>query len=306
MGSLGLGARNDRKIKSRRRRQHQQVNAEQRTVFSVPSQYQKISSMVAHRIYDSVMRFIRKVALVTGAASGIGKSVVECLLKEGAQVISADRDYADCEANSAGGARTVHLDVSREAEWERLLKSAPSLDLLVACAGVSEAKPIGETTLTEWQRVMAVNLDGAFLSVKYGAKAMDEKTSGAIVLVGSASGIKAAAGAAAYCASKAGLRMLAKVAALELKPRGIRVNCVSPAAVMTPMWQNMAFWSELVATYGSEQGAWNSLGGTDPATPSIQRMAFPEEIAKAILFLGSEEAAHITGEELVVDGGYTL
>jgi NAD(P)-dependent dehydrogenase (short-subunit alcohol dehydrogenase family) len=150
---------------------------------------------------------------------------------------------------------------------------------------------------------MEVNLDGAFLGVKHGARAMSG--GGAIVLVGSASGIKAAPGAAAYCASKTGVRMLVKAAALELKPREIRVNCISPAGVVTPMWKKMPFWRELVEEHGGEEGAWKALGGADSATPSGQRMAFPEEIADAIVFLSSDESAHITGADLVVDGGYT-
>jgi NAD(P)-dependent dehydrogenase (short-subunit alcohol dehydrogenase family) len=129
---------------------------------------------------------------------------------------------------------------------------------------------------------------------------------GAIVVVGSASGIKATAGATAYCTSKAAVRMLVRSAALEFKPHAIRVNSISPAAVVTPMWQKMPFWHDLVEKHGSEEGAWNSLGGADPATPSIQRMAFAEEIATAIVFLCCDESSHITGIDLPVDGGYSL
>jgi NAD(P)-dependent dehydrogenase (short-subunit alcohol dehydrogenase family) len=99
--------------------------------------------------------------------------------------------------------------------------------------------------------------------------------------------------------------MLARVAALEAKPRGIRVNSIAPAGVVTPMWTKMPFWNGLVAQHGGEAGAWRALGGADPATAAVQRMAFPEEIARAILFLASDDSAHMTGAELVVDGGYT-
>jgi NAD(P)-dependent dehydrogenase (short-subunit alcohol dehydrogenase family) len=99
--------------------------------------------------------------------------------------------------------------------------------------------------------------------------------------------------------------MLVKAAALELKADGIRVNCVSPAGVVTPMWRGMPFWNDLVRQHGSEDAAWNALGGADPAKPSIQRMAFPEEIADAIVFLSCEQSAHITGADLAVDAGYT-
>jgi NAD(P)-dependent dehydrogenase (short-subunit alcohol dehydrogenase family) len=151
-----------------------------------------------------------------------------------------------------------------------------------------------------------VNLDGAFLTVKYGALCLQNSKSGTIVLVGSASGTKAAAGASAYCCSKAALKMLVRTAALEYKSRAIRINSVSPGGVVTPMWQKTAFWPELVRLHEGEQGAWAALGGVDPNCPSIQRMAFPEEIAAAILFLSSAESAHITGADVVIDAGYTL
>lgn len=251
------------------------------------------------------MRLKGKRALVTGAASGIGKAVVDAFVREGAEAIAADRDFPVAESRLSSGCREIHLDVTREADWERCFASLPQLNVLVACAGISEAISIIESKLTDWQRVLDVNLNGAFLSVKYAAKAMKEN-GGAIVLVGSASGIKAAPGASAYCASKAGVRMLAKTAALELKPQAIRVNCVSPAGVVTPMWKKMPFWPSLVEQHGSEEAAWEALGGADPAAPSVQRMAFPEEIASAIVFLACDESAHITGADLVIDGGYTL
>jgi len=252
------------------------------------------------------MRLAGKRALVTGAASGIGKAVVATFLREGAEVIGADKDFPVAASGIEDGGRSVCLDVSKETDWERLFQEVIHLDILVACAGISEAKPIPETSLGDWRRVMSVNLDGAFLSVKYGVKAMQASRGGAIVLVGSASGIKASPGASAYCTSKAALRMLAKTAALEFKSQAIRVNCVSPAGVVTPMWQKMPLWQGLVEKHGSEQGAWNALGGADPATPSIQRMAFPEEVAAAIVFLSCDESAHITGTDLVVDGGYSV
>jgi len=101
------------------------------------------------------------------------------------------------------------------------------------------------------------------------------------------------------------LRMLARVAALEAKELGIRVNSIAPAGVVTPMWTKMPFWQGLVEEHGSEAGAWDALGGADPSKPAVQRMAFPEEIARAILFLASDDSAHMTGAELAVDGGYS-
>ena len=250
------------------------------------------------------MRLAKKTALVTGAASGIGKAVVAAFKREGAEVIAADIEYSGIASGLDDDGQAIHIDVSDESHWERLIERIARLDVLVACAGISEARPIPETSLCDWRRVMSVNLDGAFLSVKYGAKAMQKNGGGAIVLVGSASGTRASPGASAYCTSKAAVPMLVKAAALEFKAENIRVNCVSPAAVVTPIWQKMPFWRELVEEHGSEEGAWNALGGADPDTPSIKRMAFPEEIADAIVFLSCAESAHITGAELLVDGGY--
>jgi NAD(P)-dependent dehydrogenase (short-subunit alcohol dehydrogenase family) len=251
------------------------------------------------------MRLSGKRALITGAASGIGKAVVAAFLQEGAEVIGADIAYAG-KGQEPGDIRFVGLDVTREDDWERLAPSLSPLDVLVACAGVSDARAIHETSLQDWRRVMDVNVDGAFLSVKYGARAMRQSGGGSMVVIGSASGVKAAAGASAYCVSKAAVRMLVRTAALELKPLAIRVNCVSPAAVVTPMWQKMPFWSGMIEQHGSEDEAWKALGGSDPATPSIQRMALPEEVAAAVVFLSCNESAHITGIDLLIDAGYTL
>jgi NAD(P)-dependent dehydrogenase (short-subunit alcohol dehydrogenase family) len=248
------------------------------------------------------MRLSGKKALVTGAASGIGKAVVAAFLQEGAEVFGADLAYVGSQPETSA-AVDLPLNVAREDDWRQLLEKTGPIDILVACAGISDARSIEECSLDDWRRVLQVNLDGAFLSVKYGKQAM--RKAGAMVLVGSVSGIKAAPGASAYCVSKAGLRMLTRTAALEFKKDAVRVNCVSPAGVATPMWQKMPFWQRLVDQHGDEAGAWNALGGTDPATPSILRMAFPEEIASAIVFLSSDESAHITGTELVVDGGYS-
>jgi NAD(P)-dependent dehydrogenase (short-subunit alcohol dehydrogenase family) len=245
------------------------------------------------------MRMTGKRVLVTGAASGIGEAVAVAFANEGAEVVRADIAYA-----MGGPPGEIHLNVVEESDWERAIESAGRLDAVAGCAGISAAWTIAETSLADWRRVMAVNLDGSFLTVKHGARAMREN-GGSIVIVGSASGVKAVASASAYCSSKAGVRMLVKSAALELKGHGIRVNCVSPAGVVTPMWRSMPFWKGLVEKHGGEEGAWNALGGADPGTPSIQRMAFPAEIAEVVVFLSCTQAAHITGADLAVDAGYT-
>ncbi len=231
-----------------------------------------------------------KVALVTGAASGIGYAVAQALEECGATVTGVDiADGVD-----------LRLDVTSEADWHRVVSAFPKLDLLVLSAGVSSASALVDTSLAEWRHVMAVNLDGAFLGVRAALQKM--QSGGTIVLIGSASGTKAVAGAAAYCASKAGLRMLTKAAALEAKPLGIRVNCLSPAGVATPMWKTMDFFRQ----HPSEAEAWQALGGVDPEKSALERMAFAPEIAQAVVFLCGPAAAGITGIDLPVDAGYTI
>ncbi len=126
------------------------------------------------------------------------------------------------------------------------------------------------------------------------------------MLIGSASGTKAPAGAAAYACSKAAVAMLAKVAALEMKARKIRVNLLSPAGVVTPMWQTMGFFQDLVRETGSEMAAYAALGGAEPEKHPLERMAFAGEIAEAVLFLLGDASRGITGHELRVDAGYTI
>lgn len=252
------------------------------------------------------MSFANKTAFVTGAASGIGRAVVEELARRDAKVFAADVDVENLNKLALQPRITpIALDVTDENAWAAAFQSIDGLDIFVSAAGISHATPTADMTMNEWRHVMAVNLDGAFLGVRSALRKMIPRQGGSIVLIASASGIRAAAGASAYCVSKASLRMLAKAVALEYKEYGIRVNTVSPAAVATPMWTKMPFWSELVAKHGGEEEAWKVLGGIDPDQPSLKRMALPEEVAEAVLFLASDEASHITGADLAVDAGYT-
>jgi NAD(P)-dependent dehydrogenase (short-subunit alcohol dehydrogenase family) len=240
------------------------------------------------------LSFAGKQYLVTGAASGIGKAVAEMLRAQGATVWRMDR-LPEAE---------LCIDIGEEAEWVEAVSRFERIDGIVHAAGISAGSPIIETPAEEWRRVMRVNLDGSFFALKRGLpKVVD---GGSVVLLGSASGRKASPGAAAYCASKAAVAMLAKVAALEAKARKIRVNLVSPAGVVTPMWKTMAFFNDLVEKTGSEMGAYAVLGGAEPEKHPLERMAFAGEIAEAVLFLLGDGSRGVTGHELRVDAGYTL
>ncbi|MCI0696089.1 glucose 1-dehydrogenase [candidate division KSB1 bacterium] len=258
-------------------------------------------------------RLAEKTALITGAASGIGKATAILLAHEGAKVAVADIDKDGAqntvgEIVSLGGTAVAYaLDVTSEQEWQRviddLLEKWGRLDILVNNAGISFAKPLVEMSLAEWRKVFAVNLDGVFLGTKHGTNAMRKGGGGSIINVASASGIKAGAGASAYCASKAAVRMFSKVAALECAQNGdnIRVNTVSPGGVMTQMWESMGFWQDMKAQTGSAEANWQAMSQDVP----LKRFAKPEEIAAAILYLASDESAYVTAAELVIDGGYT-
>ncbi len=199
----------------------------------------------------------------------------------------------------------VPLDVTAEVDWSALFETVyrthSHLTALVHAAGISAASPLLQTSLSEWRRVLSVNLDGAFLATRHGVADMSQQ-GGAIVLVGSASGIRPAPGAAAYSSSKAGLAMLARTAAKECLAAGlpVRVNVVSPGGVKTPLWRSMPFFQDLVAEHGSEEAAFGALAGSGPS------FATAEEIARVALFLLSPAAGQVTGVELAADGGYVL
>jgi 3(or 17)beta-hydroxysteroid dehydrogenase len=258
-------------------------------------------------------RFSGRVALVTGAASGIGRETARQLAAEGASVCCADVNVLELEQTAHSISRAglpalaCRLDVGVEAEWEAVMPQVLAvqgrLDVLVNCAGISAAAPLHEMAFADWRRVLAVNLDGAFLATKYGIQAM-RKSGGNIVHVSSASGVKAAAGACSYSASKAGVCMLSKVAAKECRDNGVpvRINTVCPGGVKTPMWTMMPFFRELVEKTGSEEAAFESLAKSG----SGGRFVEPADIVDAVLFLASDAARFVTGVDLLVDCGYAL
>jgi NAD(P)-dependent dehydrogenase (short-subunit alcohol dehydrogenase family) len=252
-----------------------------------------------------------RVALVTGAGSGIGAAIARLLAARGAAVFCADLEIPErLESEQADRSESrqtgLQLDVRREEDWEdsvaTILEKTGRLDILVHSAGVSGASPLAETSMAEWRRVLETNLDGTFLAVRHGIRVMRE-SGGAIVLIGSASGIRPAAGAAAYSTSKAAVSMLARAAARECRENNfpIRVNVVSPGGVRTPIWRTMPFFQELVQAHGSEEAAFEALEAVGGS-----RFAEPEEVAQSVLFLVSDAASHINGVELPVDSGYVV
>ena len=225
-------------------------------------------------------RVANKVALVTGAASGIGKATALLLASEGASVVVADiaaepgQQVAEEISRNGGRALFLALDVTQEAAWQgvtdRTLHEFASLDIAVNNAGVAVSRPVTEMTLADWRRVLQINLDGVFLGTKYALRLMQSGNGGSIINVASASGIKAVAKGSAYCASKAAVRMFSKTVALECIAAGmnIRVNLVSPEAVQTPMWEQQDFWPGLVAQHGSPEVVWRALGASSWLTTS--------------------------------------
>lgn len=250
-------------------------------------------------------RFEGRCALVTGAASGIGLAVAQLLAREGAaRLILVDRDAAALAAGPVDAAcERIVGDVADETLWDGL--DLAGIDHAVVNAGVAGAAPIAALDFVEWRRILSVNLDGAFLTLRAAMRAMQANASGrggSIVLTASAAGIKAEPGVSAYGCSKAALLHLAKVAAKEGAADGIRVNAIAPAGVETPVWDTVPMFAERVAQIGRD-AAFAELAAMD--TP-LRRYAKAEEIAEQIAFLLGDQSALITGTTLVSDGGYTL
>lgn len=235
-------------------------------------------------------RFSDRTALVTGHASGIGAACAALLETEGARVIGID--LADGQ------------DVADPELWDRLGAALEPVDLAVLNAGVATAASICELDLAEWRRTLSVNLDGMMLSLRAVLRAMiAHGRGGAIVVTGSISGIKAEPGTAAYGASKAAAIHLARIAAREGAPHGVRVNVVAPGGVDTPMWDGTGFFADLVGEHGSRAAAIAAMARE--ATP-LGRFASAGEIARQVGFLLSDDAMSITGAILTADGGYSL
>jgi NAD(P)-dependent dehydrogenase (short-subunit alcohol dehydrogenase family) len=246
-----------------------------------------------------------KVAIVTGAASGIGAACAETLAREGARVVVSDIDDAGGAAlvdrikRSGGQAIYRAHDVTAEAGWPALIAAAEALGglhILVANAGVARPALVVDLSLEEWRRLMAVNLDGVFLSVKYAIPAMRRSGGGSIVILSSVAGLRGSVGSSAYCASKGGVRLFAKSVAMECAWAGdnIRVNTIHPGIIDTPIWTKLPA----------------SVPMRDPrelakAIAPMGRAGSAQDVADGALFLCSDASSYMTGTELVIDGGMT-
>jgi 2-keto-3-deoxy-L-fuconate dehydrogenase len=246
-------------------------------------------------------QFAGATILVTGAASGIGAATARLLKQQGAAIIAMDRDEAGLAA--LGVDRMIAGDVADAELWAAADLSG--LSHAVINAGIANGGPaIADLPFAEWRRILAINLDGAFLSLSAAMRAIrDGGAGGGILISSSVAGVKAGSGIAPYATSKAALIHLAKVAAIEGAPDGIRVNAIAPAGVETPIWSSQSFFQQLAAKQGSDSAAYSALAGK---SIPLGRFAKPEEVAGQIAFLLSDAAATITGTCLLADGGYAL
>jgi len=247
-------------------------------------------------------RLSGRVAVITGAASGIGRASAKLFSAEGASVVIADRaDTLDetAEAIKAAGGKVAALkgDAGDDAFVRSLVARAQSefggLDVFWANAGISGGfAPLHEQTADYWAEILRINLIGAFLGVKYASEAMIPQGKGSIICTASVAGIRSGAGGPAYSASKAGVISLVKTAANELYGTGIRVNAVAPGLIETGM-------TKPIFDGARARGNEDKIGQLNPTT----RYGVPEEIAAAALFLASDDASYVNGQTLAVDGG---
>lgn len=252
-----------------------------------------------------------KVALVTGAASGIGAAIVELLAREGAKVVATDIDDLNgpelvARVKTAGGeAVFLHQDVTSEERWIEIVAETATrygrLDIMVSNAGIGLGVPsITDMSLEDFRRQNAINLDGVFLSVKHSLPLMRKTGGGSIVLMSSLAGLRGAPGLSAYSASKGAVRLFAKSIAMECATvgDGIRVNSVHPGIIDTPIWGKIP-----TGAAGRGQNAPIDPDERARLAAPLARAGQASEIASGVLYLASDASRYVTGSELVIDGG---
>ncbi len=244
------------------------------------------------------MRLQDKVAIITGAARGMGAAEARIFAKEGAKVVLGDIQVEDGQTvtqeiiDAGGQAIFIEMDVSKQSDWQRTIDAAISnfgkINVLVNNAGIIERDSLEETTEETWDKIMAVNAKGVFLGTKAVIPHMKAAGGGSIINISSISGM-ISVGYPAYNASKGAIRVFTKSAAVEYARDNIRVNSIHPGTIWTSM-------STYKRAFTREERA---------KTIPMRRVAEPEEIAYPALFLASDESSYITGSELVIDGGAT-
>lgn len=246
------------------------------------------------------MRLKGKTAFITGGNSGIGLATAKVFVAEGAKVVIAGRDQArlDAAAKELGAnGFAVQVDTNDVAALDKAFARAAAkfgkLDIVFANAGIAGNTPVGGTTLEAFESVIRTNLTSVFFTVQSALPHLNDNAS--IIINGSVISVLGNPGYSAYAATKAGVRGMARVMASELSPRGIRVNVVSPGATRTPIW------GAAIATPQAEQALEKKFALSTP----LGRMGEVDHIAKTVLFLASDDAAHVQGQEIFVDGGAT-
>lgn len=240
-------------------------------------------------------RLDNKVAIITGGASGIGECMVDLFSQEGAIVIAADINEAALEkASQKKNVYGMKLNVSSDEDWAALAKNVNDrfgkIDILVNNAGISSEKPYQEINLDDWHKMLSINGFGPFAGMKHVAPYMEAQKQGSIVNISSYTA-QIGQGFNHYSASKGAVRAISKAAATTFGRQGVRVNALFPGIIETPMTQSLSTSKDL-------------LGRLIQATP-LQRLGQPIDIAKAALFLASDDSAYITGAELIIDGGFS-
>jgi NAD(P)-dependent dehydrogenase (short-subunit alcohol dehydrogenase family) len=244
-----------------------------------------------------------KVAIVTGAASGIGRASAVLFAREGARLVIVDQNAdaltgtANLISQDGGNAHIIAADTSHEEEVKRFigytLDTLGGLDVVYANAGVSGGLvPLFEQTVEHWNNILQINLVGTFLAVKHAAPHMIARGRGSIILTASVAGLRANAGGAPYSASKAGVISLAQTTASSLLGTGVRINAICPGLIETGM-------TRPIFEMARERGTQAKIGQLNP----LQRAGVPEEIAAMALFLASDESSYVNGQAFPVDGG---
>jgi NAD(P)-dependent dehydrogenase (short-subunit alcohol dehydrogenase family) len=252
------------------------------------------------------MSLVGRTALVVGGSGGIGRAIVDRLLREGADVYSADLDSPD---EPDGGAHLLRMDVTSEADvaaaFDRIGARSGGLHVLVNAAGVEIEKTIEDTTLEEWERSFAVNVTGTFLTSKHAIPLLRTGARGvgstSIINFGSYDGFIADPGLAAYCATKGAVHALTRAMACDHGPEGIRVNAICPGYIDTPMLQS--FFSG--AGSGGDGRTIDELQDAVRALHPTRRYGTPQDVANLVAWLASDEAVYASGQLWVLDGGLT-